>query len=391
MSNFYCIYNGFVLNGRRIDIAKDENFVNQLVRSYLRGGEEIFINGTKYRAGSETFQIFKMQTEWERQSDAEQYIHSMGFGTLDKNTLSRLFINVTDEFLYGRGYGDLKDDYFNIYINDSGKKPIITVLTKNEVVNFLREFANGNKTIWVSARTVNLDKPTSIKIIDIDYKWLEKDRGKIKEQINKMKNIYGKWSLDVLKCFGKDVTTDFEIMPFASSQSSNVNSSIAKDKTYQTTDSKIFISHSSKDEAIVKKFVDLILDNALGVNTSLIFCTSIEGLGIKSGQDFKQKIKTELLNSKIVLQIISKDYKSSEVCLNEMGAAWVLADDVIPLVIDNEYDVGFINRSNQQLKLSSKKDILQFIDDRDLLFPNKSSLAKIDRHIDEFLATLKIN
>jgi len=42
---------------------------------------------------------------------------------------------------------------------------------------------------------------------------------------------------------------------------------------------RLFISHSSRDYEIVKKFVDLILDNALGIDTKEIFCTSIEGMG----------------------------------------------------------------------------------------------------------------
>jgi len=250
----------------------------------------------------------------------------------------------------------------------------------------------GKTPIFISGRLLHFKQPKTIKIYSISFEFLTKNRSDIKEKIKKWVSEHheGKWSIKVLEHFGKDVTEDFSIQPFYSINSiinqPNINTDMEA-----TLKTKIFISHSSKNEKLVKSFVDIILDNALNFNTSLIFCTSIEGLGIKSGEDFRQRIKSELLNAKVVIQIISDDYKKSEVCLNEMGAAWVLADEVIPFVVDNNYDIGFINSNTQQLKLKSKKDILKFIDDYSILFPQKSPYAKIDRHIDQFIEAIKTN
>lgn len=96
----------------------------------------------------------------------------------------------------------------------------------------------------------------------------------------------------------------------------------------------IFISHSSKDKMLVDHFVEKILNLGIGLSSDDIFCTSTEGFGIKTGDDFRQVIKNNISNSKITILIISPNYKASEVCLNEMGAAWVLTKKVIPIIIE---------------------------------------------------------
>jgi hypothetical protein len=85
----------------------------------------------------------------------------------------------------------------------------------------------------------------------------------------------------------------------------------------------IFISHSSKDEAIVKLFTDKILQLGLHIGLDKIFCTSIQVTTIATGEDFRTVIKERLMKATHVIQIITPNYKESEVCLNEMGAAWV--------------------------------------------------------------------
>ena len=84
---------------------------------------------------------------------------------------------------------------------------------------------------------------------------------------------------------------------------------------------KIFVSHSSKDEKIVKMFVEDILDLGLSVKTSEIFCTTTDGTKIESGEDWRNAIKDNLQSSKVTILIITPNYKESEICQNEMGAA----------------------------------------------------------------------
>lgn len=86
----------------------------------------------------------------------------------------------------------------------------------------------------------------------------------------------------------------------------------------------IFISHSSKDKKLIDQFVEKILILGCGLSERDIFCTSIEGLGIRNGLDFREHIKSKLKEADYSFIMISKNYKESEVCLNEMGASWAL-------------------------------------------------------------------
>lgn len=154
------------------------------------------------------------------------------------------------------------------------------------------------------------------------------------------------------------------------------------------TAAKIFVSHSSKDEGLVRDFVDRILLLGLNMQNEDIFCTSIEGMDIKSGEDFRNKIKQQLKESEIIIQLITENYKQSEVCLNEMGAAWVLNAKVIPFIVEPiRYDnVGFIHNTTQLLKLNTKKDLLKFKDDHKGFFNSSDfNISRYDQQIDEFL------
>ena len=67
---------------------------------------------------------------------------------------------------------------------------------------------------------------------------------------------------------------------------------------------KVFISHSSSDREIVDSFISNILRLGLHLEEENIFCTSSEGMGIKSGDDWRDKIKDEINSAKVILLLI---------------------------------------------------------------------------------------
>ena len=85
---------------------------------------------------------------------------------------------------------------------------------------------------------------------------------------------------------------------------------------------RIFISHSSKDKDIMEKFTDHILQLGIGLSHEDIFCTSIEEMGIKNSEDIRRHIRENVRSADFSFLMISKNYKASEICLNEMGAVW---------------------------------------------------------------------
>lgn len=91
---------------------------------------------------------------------------------------------------------------------------------------------------------------------------------------------------------------------------------------------KIFISHSSKDKAVVTQFVDHILQLGIGLQAKDICCTSIEEMGIKNGDDIRRHIHTNIKSADFSFVLISQNYKESEICINEMGAVWAYDTNV---------------------------------------------------------------
>jgi len=130
---------------------------------------------------------------------------------------------------------------------------------------------------------------------------------------------------------------------------------------------RIFISHASKDKEIVQAFMDEILIGALGIKITDIFCTTTDGTKIKSGNDWRNDIKEHLAGSKVTFLIITPNYKESEICLNEMGAAWVLSGKTIPLIVEplNYESVGLLQEVKQVEKIKDGgsldriRDVLQ--------------------------------
>jgi hypothetical protein len=122
---------------------------------------------------------------------------------------------------------------------------------------------------------------------------------------------------------------------------------------------QIFISHATKDKEIADAFVDVILHNGLSVSINEIFCVSTDGTKIKSGEDWRKSIQENVLGAMVNFLLISPNYKESEVCMNEMGAAWMTDAIVIPLIIDpiNYKTVGVIHEPTQIEKLLDEKSL----------------------------------
>lgn len=157
---------------------------------------------------------------------------------------------------------------------------------------------------------------------------------------------------------------------------------IAKAVAVKAVEEKtIFISHATKDKEIIDAFVDIILHGALSVPIDKIFCVSTDGTKIKSGADWRDSINESLLSAKVNFLLITPNYKESEVCLNEMGAAWVTSATVLPLIIDpiNYKTVGVIQEPNQIEKLLDEKSLDRIKDIVQEKLEIPTALIKSDR------------
>lgn len=95
---------------------------------------------------------------------------------------------------------------------------------------------------------------------------------------------------------------------------------------------RIFISHAEADKPLVDEMFDL-LQTGADVRTSDMFCSSVEGAGIRTGEDFVKWIHAHLSGADMVLLIVTPNYMASRFCVAEMGAAWALEKKVFPIVL----------------------------------------------------------
>lgn len=129
-----------------------------------------------------------------------------------------------------------------------------------------------------------------------------------------------------------------------------------------TTTRKFFISHSSEDKVIVNGFVKEILKIGCGFKDSDIFCT-LDPTVIRTGDDFRIKIVENLRECDFILLFISENYMNSEICQNEMGAAWALDNKrVLPFILPNTTfnDMGFLNEVKQGASITDKRKLDEF-------------------------------
>lgn len=160
------------------------------------------------------------------------------------------------------------------------------------------------------------------------------------------------------------------------------------------SEKKVFISHASKDKEIVDAFVDVILHGAMSIELDDIFCTSTEGTKIESGEDWRDNIKASLESAKVTFLIITPNYKESEMCLNEMGAAWVLSSLVLPTIVEpiTFRTVGVIPEVSQVKKLLDEihiDDLRDSVQEALTIPASKIASGRWTQKKKEFIQTVK--
>lgn len=119
---------------------------------------------------------------------------------------------------------------------------------------------------------------------------------------------------------------------------------------------RIFISHSSKD----KKYVDAIVElmEAIGVPENGIFYSSLFGYGIPQGANMYEYLLKQFREYRPkIYYILSDNFYSSQICMNEMGAAWSLECEFLPIFLpgfDLNHMTGPVSSNIIGLKLDDE-------------------------------------
>lgn len=150
---------------------------------------------------------------------------------------------------------------------------------------------------------------------------------------------------------------------------------------------KIFISHSSLDSAIIDQFVDKILKLGLSFLSEDIACTSRNDTGVKTGKDIRDFIKQNISKADFVFFMISDNYKNSEICLNEMGAAWATDRDVKIILLPNVNfeSIGWLYNVNKGISLKDSSSLDLLAEDICEKYGNKLKVTSWNKHKEEFI------
>lgn len=261
----YHIYHSQSHNNNRYDWDVTEDFVELAVHAYLRGKDEVTLDGEKVSIGSDAFLIYENPSKQGVSGILENSLVMLNGAQaqFNKEFFNKNFKNVTQQFLFGRKWGDLKEDYYNVFVDDVQSKSVILVINEQELLDFLNKWSHGERPIWVSGARIDLNDPKSIKIYDISYKWLSKDRGDIKYNIKKYTNLVhkGTHKIDTLEHFGKDITDKWNIEPFGKSKnnSSSFDWAIIHPEIYRVANSRFNTGHyADAVEAAFKEINDTI-------------------------------------------------------------------------------------------------------------------------------------
>lgn len=115
----------------------------------------------------------------------------------------------------------------------------------------------------------------------------------------------------------------------------------------------VFISHAGDDKPLVDELFDL-LQTGCDLRRDFIFCSSVEGAGIQTGEDFARWIKGNMTDAQLVILLLTPNFYASKFCLAEMGAAWALEKDVFPLMSpDVARDPGVVFLGKQSARMDS--------------------------------------
>lgn len=124
---------------------------------------------------------------------------------------------------------------------------------------------------------------------------------------------------------------------------------------------KVFISHKQEDKPFADALVNLI-NFIIGPSGDKVFCSSIPGYGIRQSRDIIDDLKAQFDEHNIFMVIIhSPRYYNSTICLNEMGASWVLGTKFSSFMTkDCTYDLlrGVIGKEKICININEEKGML---------------------------------
>lgn len=150
---------------------------------------------------------------------------------------------------------------------------------------------------------------------------------------------------------------------------------------------KFFISHSSNDKIIINGFIEKILMLGCGFKRVDIFCT-LDHTVIRTGDDFRNEIIKNMKSCDYIICMISENYRTSEVCQNEMGAAWAMEGKrVLPFKFPNFKftAIGFLNVVKQAADITDKSKLDELYEELCKCYDLEPDWVNYNKQKDDFI------
>lgn len=89
---------------------------------------------------------------------------------------------------------------------------------------------------------------------------------------------------------------------------------------------QIFVSHATADGKIAKEFSKF-CERVFDLEKKQILCTSAPEYGLESGEGWIEALRNAILNSELIVFLITESFLESEFCGFELGATWIAKDE----------------------------------------------------------------
>ena len=118
-----------------------------------------------------------------------------------------------------------------------------------------------------------------------------------------------------------------------------------------------------------------------------IFCT-LDHTAIRTGEDFRNVIIDNMTVCDDIICLISENYRKSEVCQNELGAAWALkGKHILPIKFPrlSFNEVGFLNVVKQVADITDKSKLDELYEELTTFYKLQVDWKNYNKHKEDFV------
>jgi len=96
---------------------------------------------------------------------------------------------------------------------------------------------------------------------------------------------------------------------------------------------KIFVSHSSADANLARALMQWLKSALVGLRSSDVRCTSIDGHGLAIGTDFGEQLRNDVCGCEALIVLLTPNAIRSSYVLLELGARWGTKRPILPVIV----------------------------------------------------------